>query len=72
MTAVGRALAAFGRFWWGFLVGDTPELFVAVLVIVGLALAFGHSPSVRGAGTAVVIVAALGLLWLSIWRGRKR
>jgi hypothetical protein len=31
-----RALGAFGRFWWDFLVGDTPELFVAMVVIVGL------------------------------------
>ena len=31
-----RWLAAFGHFWWEFLIGDTPELFVAVLVVVGL------------------------------------
>ena len=30
-----RLLKGFGMFWWDFLVGDTPELFVAVLVIVG-------------------------------------
>ena len=32
---VVRLLKGFGRFWWDFLVGDTPELFVAVVVIVG-------------------------------------
>ena len=32
-----KYLRAFGHFWWDFLIGDTPELFVATLVIVGLA-----------------------------------
>jgi ABC-type bacteriocin/lantibiotic exporter with double-glycine peptidase domain len=31
-----RIVKGFARFWWDFLVGDTPELFVAVLVVVGL------------------------------------
>ena len=31
-----RALKAFYRFWWDFLVGDTPELFIAALLIVGV------------------------------------
>ncbi len=31
-----RLLRGFGRFWWDFLVGDTPELFVAALVIIGV------------------------------------
>jgi hypothetical protein len=35
-SLVVRLLKGFGRFWWDFLVGDTPELFIAVLVIIGL------------------------------------
>ncbi len=31
-----RLIRGFGRFWWDFLVGDTPELFVAALVIIGV------------------------------------
>jgi hypothetical protein len=31
-----RLIQGFGRFWWDFLVGDTPELFVAALVIIGV------------------------------------
>ena len=38
-SAVARGLRAFGRFWWEFLVGDTPELFVATLIVVGVAFA---------------------------------
>jgi hypothetical protein len=33
---LGRIVRAFGRFWWDFLVGDTPELFVAALVTIGV------------------------------------
>ena len=33
---VVRLLKGFAMFWWDFLVGDTPELFVAVLVIIGV------------------------------------
>jgi hypothetical protein len=30
-----RLARGFGRFWWDFLVGDTPEITVAVVIIVG-------------------------------------
>ena len=33
---LARGIKAFGAFWWDFLVGDTPELFVAVVVIVSV------------------------------------
>ena len=31
-----RLAKGFAMFWWDFLIGDTPELFVAALGIVGL------------------------------------
>ncbi len=69
MSALGRLLVAFGRFWWDFLVGDTPELFVAVALVIGLAFALHASTA---AGIIVVLLAALGFLAASTWRGRKR
>jgi hypothetical protein len=72
VNGLSRALAAFGRFWWDFLVGDTPELFVATLVLVGIALGFGHSAALRPASVPVLLVAVVGFLSLSTWRGRKR
>ncbi|MGH9295436.1 MAG: hypothetical protein ACRD0B_08905 [Acidimicrobiales bacterium] len=72
MSAVWRALSAFGRFWWEFLVGDTPELFLATLAVVGLALLFGHVPGAHEAGVPVVLVAVVGFLAVSTWRGRRR
>ncbi len=61
-----RGLIAFGRFWWDFLIGDTPELFLATLVVIALAELLHR----RGAvGVVVVIAAAIGFLVASVWRG---
>ena len=69
MRAVRRALGAFGRFWWDFLVGDTPELFVAVLVIIGLALALRHH---RVAALVLLPLLTVAVLVASVYRGRRR
>lgn len=56
-----RALRAFGSFWWDFLVGDTPEFFVAALVVVALAFVL-HTHRVLGAivlPSFVLVVVAL-------------
>ncbi len=67
MTPVRRGIAAFGRFWWEFLVGDTPELLVATIVVVGAALALRHHPAV---GVVVVPSITVAALVLSTLRGR--
>lgn len=69
MKGLTRAIRAFGRFWWDFLVGDTPELFVAVVVIVTLALLLRHHR-----GIAVVLLPLLTVLFLAVStvRGRQR
>ena len=68
MTA-GRLLSAFGRFWWKFIVGDTPELAVgvALVVVAAWALAAASVPI----GAALLPVALLLLLTASVWRGRR-
>jgi hypothetical protein len=66
---ITRSATAFGRFWWDFLIGDTPELFVATLVVIGLAVALHHE---RIVAIVVVPVAVIGFLALSTWRGRLR
>jgi hypothetical protein len=45
MRIIKKTLKAFGMFWWNFLVGDTPELFLAVVAILGVVSIFqsGHS-----------------------------
>jgi hypothetical protein len=69
MSTPVRWLSAFGRFWWDFLIGDTPELFLAVLVVIGLAFGLHHQ---RVIGIVVTLVAVVGFLGVSTWRGRKR
>ncbi|MGH8989694.1 MAG: hypothetical protein ACRDXC_14055 [Acidimicrobiales bacterium] len=67
--AVARGARAIGRFWWDFLVGDTPELFVAVLVLVGVAFGLRHE---RAADVVALPLLAIAALLGSTWRGRAR
>jgi hypothetical protein len=69
IDAVGRALTSFGRFWWDFLIGDTPELFVATLVVIGVA--FGLRDH-RWVAVAVLPLLAVGFLLASVYRGRRK
>jgi hypothetical protein len=69
MSVVTRALRAFGRFWLDFLVGDTPELFVGTLVVIGGALALRHH---RPVGLAFVLIMTVALFATSTIRGRKK
>ena len=66
---MARWLGSFGRFWLDFLVGDTPELFVATLVVVGAAFALAslHVLSI----VIVPVLAVVALVW-SAARGRVR
>jgi uncharacterized membrane protein len=69
VSPLRRGLDAFGRFWWDFLIGDTPELFLATLVIVGTAYALRHD---RVAAVVVEPLLAIGMLVTSTYRGRRR
>jgi hypothetical protein len=58
-------LAAFGRFWWEFVIGD--DWLVAVLVVVGI----GVTAALAAANVAawwLLPLAVLGVLWLSLRR----
>jgi hypothetical protein len=67
--ALARWLRAFGRFWWDFLVGDTPELTVAALLVVAAAYALASS---RVAAVVVLPALAVCALVASTVRGRVR
>ncbi|MDA8290647.1 MAG: hypothetical protein M0Z33_03055 [Actinomycetota bacterium] len=68
-SALGRYVVAFGRFWWDFLVGDTPEVFVGVLVVVGAAVGLRHE---RTGDVVVTPLLTVAVLALSTYRGRRR
>jgi hypothetical protein len=66
---IGKALRAFGQFWWDFLVGDTPELALATGAIVGIAFLLAGQ---RWVGAIVLPLMAAGFLFVSTYRGRRR
>jgi hypothetical protein len=63
---------AFGRFWWEFLIGDTPELFVGavgVLVVVALVCLDHRLRTVAAFVLPLLVTAVLGV---SVWRATRR
>ena len=65
-------VVGFARFWWDFLVGDTPELFVAAVVILGVVAVIrlgAHENALAVAALPLLAVAALGV---SLSRARRR
>jgi len=67
-----RGAVAFGRFWWDFLVGETPELLVGAVVAVGAAALLVHSGAVRAIVIGALPVLVIGILILSAFRARAR
>jgi hypothetical protein len=69
VTAVGRLVRAFGRFWWDFLVGDTPELALATGGVVAVAFVLAGT---RWLGALLLPALAAGFLLLSALRGSRQ
>jgi len=70
-STAGRYLRAFGAFWYDFLVGDRPELFVgsiAILAAVWVGVQVGLQP---GLASLVMTVLVLGLAAASLWRATR-
>jgi len=67
-----RYLRAFGAFWYDFLIGDRPELFVGSIIVLGLvwvAINMGMSPTAAGGLLTALILVLAGL---SIWSASRR
>jgi len=67
-TLVTRLLKGFAMFWWDFLVGDTPELFVAALVIIGAVALISERWHANTTAVIVLPVLAIVALTLSVKR----
>jgi len=67
-----RWLRAFGRFWWEFLIGDTPELFVGVVVVIGVLALLCLHPGLRTAAALAAPVLVAGVLTASIYRAARK
>jgi hypothetical protein len=72
LSWLARALKAFGMFWWDFLVGDTPEITIVVLLILGvvaLTSEVGHLNVLAYLALPLLAIAALSF---SVLRARRR
>ena len=67
---IERWLVAFGKFWWDFLVGDTPELLIGVLVAMGVVALLVRAASLNS--VAVVSFPALVIVLLAASLSRAR
>lgn len=63
-----RGMRGFGQFWWDFLIGDTPELFIGVVAALACTALLCHgagATSVMAVGLPLLVV---GLTWVSVGR----
>lgn len=66
-----RLALGFGRFWWEFLVGDTPEITVAVVAIVAVVALLRHAAQLNAAAYVAIVVLSVATLAGSAWRARS-
>ncbi len=67
-----RYLRGFGAFWYDFLVGDRPELFlgaIAILAVAWIAMRIGLAPVVAGPVLTALVLCVGGL---SLRRATRR
>ena len=67
-SVIARLIKGFGRFWWDFLVGDTPELFIAALVIIGVTALLSETGHFNAGAIVVLPVLAVLALAASLLR----
>ncbi len=66
-----RLLRSFAMFWWDFLVGDTPEIFVAALVIIGAVALMRDVGQFNAAAVVALPLLAVGALAVTIRRAQR-
>lgn len=65
-------LAAFGRFWWEFLIGDTPELFIGAVAVIGVLAILSLKADLRTFAAFAAPVLVSGVLTASIYRAARK
>ena len=63
-----RVVRGFAMFWWDFLVGDTPEIFLAVVGILAVVALVSEAWHVNGLAIVVLPVMVIGALATSVRR----
>lgn len=68
-----KYLKGFLNFWWEFLVGDTPEIFVGILVVLGVAdLLVGRSTLAAYVLVLLVALTVIVSVWVELERKIKK
>lgn len=67
-----RWATAFGRFWWDFLIGDTPELFVGVVAVLGALALACLRPELRTVAALAAPVLIAGVLTTSVHHAARK
>jgi hypothetical protein len=67
-----RGLKGFGVFWWDFLVGDTPEITVVVLLILGVVALASEVAHLNVLAYLALPILAITALSISVARARRR
>jgi hypothetical protein len=65
LKTIWKFIKGFFLFWKDFLVGDSPELALGVLIILGTAHLLRHSAVLD---VIVIVVLALILMIITVWR----
>ncbi len=65
LKLIWKGTKAFFVFWKDFLVGDSPELALGVLIILGIAF-WLHADGIRAVLAVIVLVVLLAVL--TVWR----
>ena len=63
-----RLVKGFAKFWWDFLVGDTPELFVATLLIIATIALLSEAGHFNAAAVVALPLLAVVALAVSVRR----
>jgi hypothetical protein len=66
-----RLLVGFGRFWWDFLIGETPELFIGSVVVVGLVALVCVDHTLRTAAAVILPLLVVAVLGASVWKASR-
>jgi hypothetical protein len=61
----------FARFWWDFLIGDTPELFVAALTVIGVIALLSEAAGVNVAAIIALPLLVVASLGISLYRAQR-
>jgi hypothetical protein len=71
-ATVRRWLVAFGRFWWDFLIGDTPGLTLGAVLAVAAAAALALDHSARWPAVVALPLVVVLALAASARQGARR